>query len=265
MSVQAGGDGGPGNPIAGAVVAAGQVAGALIGAVGIVYVLGGAIIWARMALAANAQITVVAGLSRETVTSAALGPVVFALLIGVVYAILRLVNGDEGWPRMPGTALLAGIFLAPTAATVVVSLIFNEHFRSHVRPGTVVFLLVVLIAAWPYALFARRAWGMVVARPLAARSAVVAAVVLPWLMLAAVSIPAPLTRVCTAGTTGVGTRHVDGTLIGETSERVYVTDTTASRIVSVPKAEVTRVYIGNDADATTSSCPTPKGSTPSSP
>jgi hypothetical protein len=63
----------------------------------------------------------------------------------------------------------------------------------------------------------------------------------------------------------VGTRHVDGTLIAETSERVYVTDTSAARIVSVPRAQVTRVYIGNDADAASSHCPTPKGSAPASP
>src|SRR5262245_41942103 len=115
----------PKNPVAGAVVAAGQVAGALIGAVGLIYVLGGAIIWARMALGAYAQITVVAGLARETVTSAALGPVVFSLLVGVIYAINRAVRQTTTVSALD--PLSAGLLLlAPTAVTVVVSVFVNE-------------------------------------------------------------------------------------------------------------------------------------------
>jgi hypothetical protein len=81
-------------------------------------------------------------------------------------------------------------------------------------------------------------------------------------MIAAVSLPAPLARVCTAGTTTGGTRHVDGTLIGETSERTYLTDTIDSRIVSVSKAEITRTYVGNDAASLTARCPTPRPRAP---
>jgi hypothetical protein len=267
----------PKGAVSQAIVATGQVAGALIGAVGVVYVLGGAIIWARMALGANAQITVVAGLPRETVTSAGLGAVVFSILVGAVYGLVRLVHGRSRFapPQWWQTLIHGLLLLTPTLVTVGVSLGVNRRFRNHVEIGEIIFLGAAFVLVWPYAWWVgARAWKALAEAQgdryrsksaVAQRAGALAAIVLPWLMIAAVSLPPPLARVCTAGTTAGGTRHVDGTLIGETTERAYVTDTTAERIVSIPKAEVTRVYIGNDADAATSQCPTPKGSAPSSP
>lgn len=64
----------------------------------------------------------------------------------------------------------------------------------------------------------------------------------PAFLLAAATLPLPEARACIEGAA-----RLDGEFIGETSERVYLTDHRGDRIAALPKDEVTRVYVGPDA------------------
>jgi hypothetical protein len=68
-----------------------------------------------------------------------------------------------------------------------------------------------------------------------------AAVWLPAFLIAAASVPLAEARACLTG------RPLLGEFIGETKERMYVTDALGDRIVSLPIRELDRTYIGDEA------------------
>jgi hypothetical protein len=49
----------------------------------------------------------------------------------------------------------------------------------------------------------------------------------------------------------------DGQFIGESSDRTYLTDSHGKRVVSLPKSEVARLYVGDAAHDRTLDCPQP--------
>jgi pyruvate/2-oxoglutarate dehydrogenase complex dihydrolipoamide acyltransferase (E2) component len=65
---------------------------------------------------------------------------------------------------------------------------------------------------------------------------------LPAFFVAAASVPLPEARACLEG------RNVlNGEFIGETTERVYIVDSSGDRIVVVPNSELHRTYVGDEA------------------
>src|SRR5919106_3175913 len=83
------------------VRAVGQVIAALAAGIGVIYVVGGLIVWLRLLIVGEPQLAVVSGLPREVLISVGLVVVVLAIGVGAAYAFRRLVlkPGEEAPPK----------------------------------------------------------------------------------------------------------------------------------------------------------------------
>ena len=121
--------------------AIGQVAAVVAAGVGVIYALGGLIIWLRLLLISKPQLAVVSELPREVVSALGLVVVVLALALGAAYAVWRLVWHPEQEtppqlsPKFLKTlglavrpfAALAGLLAAPTVFILLVTHIREQE------------------------------------------------------------------------------------------------------------------------------------------
>jgi hypothetical protein len=276
------------------IKAVGQVAAALLGAVGLIYGLGGAIVWLRLAIYGEQSLPVVAALPREVLVSVGLVVVLLALAVGLGYIVGRglLWTGARKPPRKTDAGkikfwVVASLMAVPPGLIFGISVAFARVWPDDVwewqQPlGVALFVAGLLVIGAGMAFLALKLWRLFgedywisarkaesnapdhatrdtqakknlwiedrVARNFKTPTAIGlggliwAVASAPAFFLAAAALPLTEGRVCIPGPA-----HLDGGFIGESAERVYVTDTDGNRIASIPKEQITRVYIGTEA------------------
>lgn len=148
----------------GVVRAISQFLAILAAGAGLIYALGGLVLWLRLWIAGRPQLAVVSGLPREVVISVGLAIGFLSLLCGVAYAGWRLVVrvGDERPPRfeepesiMATVArnrrwiLLFGTVLAvPTWGVVGVTGLTNDRWADRVWTPRWWLVLILATAVW---------------------------------------------------------------------------------------------------------------------
>jgi hypothetical protein len=151
--------------------AIGQAAAVVAAGVGVVYAVGGLVIWLRLMLVSRPQLAVVSELPREVVSALGLVVVVLALAVGAIYAVWRLVwrPGQEDPPQLGEgirktlrgarrlVAIVGLLFAAPTVLILVVARIRDDETLGIGRPwGLLVAVTTVLLLAFGWGLFAVR-------------------------------------------------------------------------------------------------------------
>jgi len=258
---------------AGLLKTLGEIAGLLAGAVALVYLAGGVVIALRLLFSNTNPEAVIGQLSREVLISVGLAEVVLPALIGsAVYAAYRLRGGSTnkgpavlrastpGSAEEPSRKRFAASALGLTVLLVLpgaVSAVAHDGFSLKL-----LYLLIALAVAGATVWIARKArmaiamkhsgagWNR--APAVALMSLVVGATVVPAAVIFWASLPLPDARVCLSGTS----TPLDGRLIGETTNRVYIAGPKLGElreITSVPAASVDQLVIG--AGATDQICP----------
>jgi hypothetical protein len=158
------------------VRAVGQVVAALAAGIGVIYVLGGLVVWLRLRLVSEPQLAVVSGLPREVLISVGLVVVGLALGVGAIYALRRLVRRAED-ERPPPTdadlrsllkhdrwhvAGLGALLALPTLLAVIFAWRWDESWLGTAWTGrwygfSLTVLLVWLVGC-VWALVATRLW-----------------------------------------------------------------------------------------------------------
>jgi hypothetical protein len=269
----------------------GQLFGLAAGFIALVYVAGGGVLVLRLYLSDLPSRTVVGQLPRDLLISAGLSQIVFpALGVAAIYVIARLLRGNspsptrlvDEWGARPswrGWRVRLGGWRGLLAASTIPALVATgfaaEQITRNVThdwdwdkllpslpPTFLVTLLVVLVALnlrARLALRARRAAATdeIVRERSNERSAVVrmtlvvALASLPFCVVFAGTINLLDARVCI--TSGSHVQHVDGVLIGETTNRTYIGengDHGPLHVFAIPQSEIMETIIGGKADET---------------
>jgi hypothetical protein len=249
------------------VSAVGSAFGLLAGVVAFVYAAGAAGLAIQLYLARLPSRAVVAQLPRELVISVGLAHIVLpTLAVAAVYAAIRALRGTAAPPRhlvdewkdgtpsrerlRSGSVLCAAAWAGLVTALGVVVADEVRWLSSglFVLPG-VAFALTGLVALVALKLRATLAqsypdpirWNTL--RPTILMTLVVALAALPAAIVFAGTYPLFDAKVCLTGTAD----PVTGSLIGETSDRVYIGEpgpATPRIVYSVRDAEVAVVYVG---------------------
>jgi hypothetical protein len=262
-----------------------QIAG-LFAAVGaVIYATGAIVLSLRLAFEELPWGNVVSQLPREFVLSIGTGQVLLpSLAIGALYGLFRLLRDDRrtapkayrlrdggfrhGW-RGKGVVvvryLITWVLMLVPLALVLIARGDVSPSDLHVGLGFAIAGVVVLAAMAAQegrAIVIRRngtvkRWnGIGAALTLAG---VYAAAALPAMVLAAAAVPLTEAKLCTTDN-----YEEHGTLVGETSDRVYIGERSPRpdhhRIAVVPMAKLEELFIGTDAKEAT--CEFEKASAP---
>jgi hypothetical protein len=271
----------------------GQLFGLAAGFIALVYVAGGGVLVLRLYLSDLPSRTVVGQLPRDLLISAGLSQIVLPMLgVAAIYVIARLLRGNsppptrlvDEWDTKPsrrGWKVRLGGWGRLLAASAILALVATGFAAGQIRRNVthdwykllaslpltfLVTLFVVLVALnlrARLALRARRAvateevvrerWnerGVVVRMTL-----VVALASLPFCVVFAGTINLLDVRVCI--TSGSHVRHVDGILIGETTNRTYVGENGHQRplhVFAIPQSQIIETIIGGKADTDATTC-----------
>ncbi len=264
----------------------GQLFGLAAGFIALVYAAGGGVLALRLYLSDLPSRTVVGQLPRDLLISAGLSQIVLpAFGVAAIYVIARLLPGNlppptrlvdewgtkpsrRGWRvRLGGWR---GLFAASAIPALVATGFAAEQMTRNVTsdwhkllsslPFTFLVTLIVVLVALNLrarlALRARRAAATdeVVRERWNERSAmvrmtlVVALASLPFCVVFAGTINLLDTRVCI--TSGSHVQHVDGVLIGETTNRTYIGengDQPPLHVLAIPQSQIIETIIGGKA------------------
>ena len=256
-----------------------QVAGLFAAAATVIYISGGAVLAMRLAFEDLPPDAVVSQLPKEFLIAYGLLTVLLPALLGAaLYGGWRLYDaaapkptGTLGWiKRIPGFVLdvlrwvakqpwlLAAVLVAPGGLLEYWKDGWNES-DGEFRTSFLIWLgaAYVVTLTWCYAMLGVR--GMLYRRyrsqwqaagPITLMCTIYAATLVPGAVVAGATLQLPDTRVCTIGPT-----QRDGALVGETEHHIYLGEQRegqnreqSRRIVAVPTAHVTEVFVGRDAD-----------------
>jgi hypothetical protein len=244
------------------VKAVGQAVGLLAGAVGLVYMVGGAVLALRLFIEDLPSRTIVAQLPRDLLVSVGLAQVVLpGIAIAALYAAVRILLGATPPPKR-----LVGQWVEPSlrgwielgAASAVPALVITAYGLLRVLPeqrewdlawllpvALLLSMLIVLVALRLRASLAGAypdRWNE--RRPILWMALVVWLAAVPACLVFAGTFPLLPAKVCT--TTGSART---GLLIGETNQRIYVGERYSAkrRVISFPMTQVTRTFIGGNA------------------
>ena len=245
------------------VKAVGQTVGLLAGAVGLVYMVGGAALALRLFIEDLPSRTIVAQLPRDLLVSVGLAQIVLpGITIAALYAAFRIIVGAMPTPRrlvdqwaepsLRGWTELAAASAVPSLAITAycalrVPRVQLEWDLAWLLP--LAFLLSMLIVLVALRLRARLAaahrseWNE--RRPIVWMTLVVWLAVLPACLVFAGTFPLLDAKVCTTS----GSERT-GLLIGETNQRIYIGESSGAkrRVISLPLTQVKETFIGGDAD-----------------
>lgn len=241
------------------VKAVGQVVGLLAGAVGLVYMVGGAVLALRLFIEDLPSRTIVAQLPRDLLVSVGLAQIVLpGLTIAALYAVVRTLLGTtspptrlvDQWrePSLRGWIQLAVASAVPALAITAYAALRVPHEWDllWLLPVALLFsMLFVLLALRLRARLAatyRSEWNA--RRPIIWMTLVVWLAVLPACVVFAGTFPLLDAKVCT--TSGYART---GLLIGETNQRIYIGESSGAkrRVISLPLTQVKETFIGGDA------------------
>ncbi len=225
----------------------GQLFGLAAGFIALVYAAGGGVLALRLYLSDLPSRTVVGQLPRDLLISAGLSQIVLpAFGVAAIYVIARLLPGN-----LPPPTRLVDEWGNVTS---------DWHKLLSSLPFTFLVTLIVVLVALNLrarlALRARRAAATdeVVRERWNERSAmvrmtlVVALASLPFCVVFAGTINLLDTRVCI--TSGSHVQHVDGVLIGETTNRTYIGengDQPPLHVLAIPQSQIIETIIGGKA------------------
>jgi hypothetical protein len=267
----------------------GQLFGLAAGFIALVYAAGGGVLALRLYLSDLPSRTVVGQLPRDLLISVGLSQIVLpALGVAAIYVTARLLRGNsppptrlvDEWGTKPsrrGWRVSLGGWRGLLAASAIPALVATgfaaEQMTRYVTsdwhkllpslPLTFLVTLFVVMVALNLrarlALRARRpaATDEVVRERWNERSAVVrmtlvvAFASLPFCVVFAMTIHLLPARVCI--TSGSDVQHVDGILIGETTNRTYIGekgDQHPLHVFAIPQSQITETIIGGKADET---------------
>lgn len=278
------------SPATDVVKTLGQVFGLAAGVIALVYATGGGVLALRLYLADLPSRAPVAQLPRDLLISAGLSQIVLpALGVAAIYAIVRLLRGNappptrfvDEWGTKPfrrGWSVHLGGWRGLLAASAIPALVATgfaaEQMTRNVTsdwdkllsslPLTFLVTLFVMMVALNLrarlALRARRAaatdevvrerWNE--AGAAVRMTLVVAFAYLPFCVINAGTINLLDARVCI--TSGLH-QHVDGVLIGETTNRTYIGENGDKRrpplhVFAIPQTQIIETIIGGEADKT---------------
>jgi hypothetical protein len=269
---------GPAKPGGDWLQTATQVAGLFAGLVAIVYVAGAVVLGLRLAFQDLPWGNVLSQLPRELLLSVGAGQVLLpALLLGALYGLYRLLR--ERRPRLPSAprwrdkgkdsrkaargyvGMLALMFLPLLVTMAVRVATHGDHVRGRpILVGFAVLLPAAVAVRESRSVLIRRQkkrlkeqpdaealatswWNSL--RAAATMAGIYAVATIPVAMVAAGSVPFSEAKVCTAD------RHeLEGVLVGETSDRVYLGERgdKPRRLVVLPLPKVEEMFIGEDVD-----------------
>jgi len=267
----------------------GQLFGLAAGFIALVYAAGGGVLALRLYLSDLPSRTVVGQLPRDLLISVGLSQIVLpALGVAAIYVITRLLWGNsppptrlvdewgakpsrrgwrvrlEGWRRLLAASAIPALVATGFAAEQMWRYVTRDWQK--LLPSlpltflvTLIVVLVALNLRARLALSARRApaTNEIVRERWNERSAVVrmtsvvALVSLPFCLVFAGTINLLDARVCITG--GSHVQHVDGVLIGETTNRTYIGengDQDPLQVFAIPQSEIIETVIGGGADET---------------
>jgi hypothetical protein len=250
----------------------------LAGVAAVVYVTGAIVLSLRLEFEHLPWTNVVSQLPRELVISIGAGQVLLpALLVGALYGLYRVIcEGpteppkvhrlrDGFLPALPAYAVTLLALVVPVGAVLLLRKIFG-HFDPHT--GRIIGLCLGVLLAAPIAVAVQEIRALVIDRRSMAKwsnfrvgatmAGFYSAMAIPAIVAAAAAIPLSEAKVCTTANYAV-----EGTLVGEASDRVYVGEQglTPRRIVVFPLSKVGKMFIGEKA--ATESCAVPTAPVPS--
>jgi hypothetical protein len=236
-----------------------RIFGLFAGLAVLVYLVGGAILFARLALYGFARLDVVTQLPREFLISIGLVAVLLPFLVtAAIYMALRLSSGFDSLP--PSTTRrrkTLGLLFALIVASAAIA--WGIFYRSDLSTGfwgtlvgaAAIILLVggasavtLTLRAWLARQYpTARSWNRL--RPALSMAALLGIASVPLGMVAAVAfVPLDSAKVCTGGD------QVLGRFLGESSDRVYLGEfkvggNAVGRVAAIPSSEVKRIYISH--------------------
>jgi hypothetical protein len=242
----------------------GQAVGLLAGAVGLVYMVGGAVLALRLFIEDLPSRTIVAQLPRDLLVSVGLAQIVLpGIAIAALYAAVRTLLGAappprrlvDQWdqPSLRGWIELAAASAVPALAITAYGVLRVPRVQ---REWDLVWLLpVALLLAMLLVLLALRLRAGLAAahrnewnarRPIVSMALVIWLAVLPACLVFAGTFPLLDAKVCTTSSA-----ERTGLLIGETNQRIYIGESSGPkrRVISIPLTQVTETFIGGDADS----------------
>jgi hypothetical protein len=242
----------------------GQFLGLLAGLTTLVYVGGGAVLAMRLDAKHFAPGSVVSNLPREFLISIGLTEVVLPLLIAaailtaVVFVLVRFTNveyaagalGDwQHASHRQRVGLVIGILVLTVGGAVAAGLIFDHHVLA------VLFALVTSTLFFIGGAFQRQHYGPQIGSfaAVAWTGVLFSLCFTPWVV--AFQQRQKLLKATACSTDGT---RIDGFLIGETSDRIYIGEDhkagpkLKARIDAIPRDPVRLLYIGEEAQ-----CPPP--------
>jgi hypothetical protein len=275
-----------GGPATDVVKTLGQLFGLAAGFIALVYAAGGGVLALRLYLSDLPSRTVVGQLPRDLLISVGLSQIVLpALGVAAIYLIARLLWGNSppptrlvdewgtkpsrrgwrvrlgGWRRLLAASTIPALVATGFAAEQMIRYVTSDWQKLLFSlPLTFLVTLIVVLVALNLrarlALSARRApaTNEIVRERWNERSAVVrmtsvvAFASLPFCLVFAGTINLLGARVCITGGS-----HVDGVLIGETTNRTYIgenSDQDPLQVFAIPQSEIIETIIGGGADET---------------
>jgi hypothetical protein len=246
------------------VKAVGQVVGLLAGAVGLVYLVGGAVFTVRLFIVDLPSLTIVPQLSRELLVSVGLAQVVLpGIAIAALYAVVRALLGatpppkrlvtqwsqpsPRGWIELGAASAVPALAITAFGAYQVPQVQREWDLVWLLPVALLLSMLIVLVALRLRASLAiayRDRWNE--RRPLLLMALVVWLGVVPACLVFAATFPLLPARVCT--TSGA---EPTGLFIGETNQRIYIGESTGPKrdVISLPLTQVKATFIGGNADS----------------
>ncbi len=246
------------------VKAVGQAVGLLAGAVGLVYMVGGAVLALRLFIEDLPSRTIVAQLPRDLLVSVGLAQIVLpGIAIAALYAAVRTLVGampppkrlvdqwDEpsvrGWIELAAASAVPALAITAYGAARVPRVQLEWDLAWLLPVAMLLSMLIVLVALRMRARLAaayRSSWNE--RRPIVWMTLVVWLAALPACLVFAGTFPLLDAKVCT--TSG---SEWTGLLIGETNQRIYIGESSGAKrqVISLPLTQVTATFIGGSAGA----------------
>jgi hypothetical protein len=240
----------------------GQVVGLLAGAVGLVYMVGGAVLALRLFIEDLPSRTIVAQLPRDLLVSVGLAQIVLpGIAIAALYAAVRILLGTtppprrlvdqwlepslRGWIELAAASAVPALAITAYGALRVPRVQLEWDLAWLLPVALLLSMLLVLVALRLRARLAaayRTEWNE--RRPIVWMTLVVWLAALPACLVFAGTFPLLNAKVCTTS----GSERT-GFLIGETNQRIYIGESSGAKrqVISFPLTQVTETFIGGDA------------------